>query len=215
VTVSNDETISIMPGGDKDRSAETRAVVWSAKLGCIGSIAAAILGAVLPLYLQQQNKAADATIAPGERTGRPERRPDSGRGGRSPKVVFEVKSPADLASRGQPLEVSIQGASSGLPSDVELWFNVQEEGEKSSRLYGPASRALDGTWRVDLALRGGDSEDTALAKTFRLQALLAPGGLAKLARRAQQRSILIPEFEEKAGQSFGLVSEWTVRRRKK
>jgi hypothetical protein len=140
-----------------DRS---KATLAAAKIGVIGTILAALLGAALPLMLRKYSG----------KERRKKRPAKSERGNQTVKSTFTFKllEPADLEKITVGASQKLKGEYGSIPEKSFLWFAIRSDSAEKFALQGPIELYANGTWRHSLEI----GDEASLAGQYIIRVLL-------------------------------------------
>lgn len=122
-----------------------RTTLQAAKIGVIGSIVAALIGAAVPYAVRSLRE------DKGPRRHRDKPVKDE-KTEESEELVFEVTSPKNLEKGKHKRLVTTRGKQDHVPDDHFLWFAVRPEGQEEYLVEGPIELFANGTWSHKLIL---------------------------------------------------------------
>lgn len=132
---------------DKPLEDRNRTTLQAAKIGVIGSVIAALLGAAVPYIVRSTKDGGRGDRRSRKKTDETRKTADV-----EEELVFEVTAPKNLEKGKHKRLVSVRGKQDHIPDDHFLWFAVRPESREEYSVEGPIELFANGTWSHKLTL---------------------------------------------------------------
>ncbi|MDF1661983.1 MAG: hypothetical protein P1V97_09435 [Planctomycetota bacterium] len=132
---------------EKPLEERNRTTLQAAKIGVIGSVIAALLGAAVP-YIVRLSRDGNR----GDRRSRSKTDDSKKTDAAQEDLLFEVTSPKNLEKGKHKQLVTVRGKQDHVPEDHYLWFAVRPDGKEEYSVEGPIELFANGTWSHKLTL---------------------------------------------------------------
>lgn len=132
---------------DKPLEDRNRTTLQAAKIGVIGSIIAALLGAAIPYIVRSTRD-----DKRGDRRSRSQTDETKKGEVEEKDLVFEVTTPKNLERGKHKRLITTRGKQENVPEDHYLWFAVRLESKEEYTVEGPIELFANGTWSHKLTL---------------------------------------------------------------